>query len=167
MNFNLDDIDVLIFDFDGVLTNNLVYLNQDGIESVGCSRSDGLAFDVLRKLSKPAFILSTESNTVVSARANKLKIEVLQCSVNKVDSLKQIIKNKHYNSDKILFVGNDLNDYQAMQFCGYSACPSDSHAKIKDIADIVLNAKGGNGVVRELLEEVFNLDFMKILFNVN
>jgi len=63
-----------------------------------------------------------------------------------------------------LYVGNDLNDYKAMQLCGYSACPSDSHKKIKSISSIVLNNKGGYGVVRELLEEVFKLDFIKILF---
>lgn len=62
MKISLDNIDAFIFDFDGVLTNNLVYLNQDGQEWVACSRSDGIAFDVLRKLGKPAYILSTEIN---------------------------------------------------------------------------------------------------------
>jgi 3-deoxy-D-manno-octulosonate 8-phosphate phosphatase KdsC-like HAD superfamily phosphatase len=51
---SLDNIDAFVFDFDGVLTNNLVHLNQDGNEWVSCSRADGLAFDVLRKLDKPA-----------------------------------------------------------------------------------------------------------------
>jgi len=69
MIFN--DIDAFVFDFDGVLTNNLVHLNQLGEESVSCSRSDGLAFDVLHKLNKPVFILSTEKNPVVSMRAKK------------------------------------------------------------------------------------------------
>ncbi|MDP0562410.1 MAG: HAD hydrolase family protein [Candidatus Endonucleobacter sp. (ex Gigantidas childressi)] len=161
---NIDDIDVFVFDFDGVLTNNLVYLNQDGVESVVCSRADGLAFDVLRKLGKPAFILSTEVNVVVSARAKKLKIEVLQGSKDKVNSLKEMLKNKGFNKEKVLFVGNDVNDYQVIEFCGYSACPSDSHSKIKEISDIVLNTNGGSGIVRELLEDVFGLDFIKILY---
>ena len=54
---NIDNIDAIVFDFDGVLTDNFVYLNQEGMESVACSRADGLAFDVLHKLKKPAFIL--------------------------------------------------------------------------------------------------------------
>ena len=71
---NIKNIDVFVFDFDGVLTNNMVHLDENGKEFVSCSRGDGLAFDVLRKLKKPAYILSTEKNTVVSARAKKLQI---------------------------------------------------------------------------------------------
>jgi YrbI family 3-deoxy-D-manno-octulosonate 8-phosphate phosphatase len=162
---NINNIDVFIFDFDGGLTNNFVYLDENGIESVACNRGDGLAFDVLNKLNKPAFILSTEVNSVVNARAKKLKIEAVYGSKNKVESLKKIIQKNGYNKDRVLFVGNDLNDYQVMQFCGYSACPADSHQKIKKITDVVLNTNGGSGVVRELLEKVLNLDFIKILYN--
>ena len=60
MNVSIDKIDAFVFDFDGVMTNNKVYLDQDGKEIVGCHRSDGLAFDVLRELNKPSFIISTE-----------------------------------------------------------------------------------------------------------
>lgn len=75
---NIDDIEIFILDFNGVLTNNLVYLNELGIESIACSRSEGLAFDVLRKLNKPVYLLSTEKNLVVSERAKKLKIHSIQ-----------------------------------------------------------------------------------------
>jgi len=160
----LDDIDAFVFDFDGVLTDNLVYLDQNGVESVSCSRADGLAFDVLHKLNKPAFILSTEKSTVVVMRAKKLKIPAIQGVSDKVRAIKELIDENHYNIKNILYVGNDLNDYLAMQFCGYSVCPSDSHPKIKHISDICLSTNGGNGVVRELLEEIFNLDFIKILY---
>ncbi len=68
-NIKLDDIDALIFDFDGVLTDNKVHLDENGNEWVTCSRSDGLAFDILRKLKKLIFIISTEKNKVVAARA--------------------------------------------------------------------------------------------------
>ena len=68
LKISLEGIDALIFDFDGVLTNNLVHLDQEGKEWVSCSRADGLAFDVLRKLEKPAYIISTEENPVVTAR---------------------------------------------------------------------------------------------------
>jgi YrbI family 3-deoxy-D-manno-octulosonate 8-phosphate phosphatase len=158
------EIDAIVFDFDGVLTNNLVHLNQDGQEWVSCSRADGLAFDVLRKLKKPAFIVSTENNPVVTARANKLKIIALQGIRDKVESLKELAETNGFNLENILYVGNDLNDYHVMELCGYTACPSDSHKKIKSIANVVLKTKGGNGVVRELLEEVLCLDFIKILY---
>jgi len=161
---NIDKLDALVFDFDGVLTNNQVYVNENGKESVVCSRADGLAFDVLRKLSMPAYIVSTEKNLVVSARAKKIKIPVLQGVGDKVKVIQDLSIKDKFDLKKILYVGNDLNDYKAMQLCGYSACPSDSHKKIKSISSIVLNNKGGYGVVRELLEEVFKLDFIKILF---
>ena len=66
---NIDKLDALVFDFDGVLTDNKVYLGEDGKELVSCSRADGLAFDVLRKLNIPVLILSTEKSLVVKMRA--------------------------------------------------------------------------------------------------
>ena len=162
----LDDIDALVFDFDGVLTNNFVYLNQEGVESVACSRADGLAFDVLRKLNKPTFILSTEKNSVVEIRAKKLKIPVIQGVSDKVEAIKDLVDEYNYNLKNILYIGNDLNDYLVMKLCGYSACPADSHPKIKHISDVCLNANGGNGVARELLEEVLKIDFIKILYKL-
>ena len=161
---SLDEIDVFIFDFDGVLTDNLVHLDQDGKEWVSCSRADGLAFDVLRKLEKPSYVLSTENNPVVSARAKKLKIQALQGVKDKVSTLLTLSESKGYDLSRILYVGNDLNDFHVMKICGYSACPIDSHIKIKELSNIVLNTRGGEGVVRELLEEVLNLDFNKILY---
>lgn len=162
---SLDKIDALVFDFDGVLTNNMVHLDQDGREWVSCSRADGLAFDVLRKLHIPAYIISTEKNPVVTARANKLQIEALQGVESKTGALVELAENRGFQQDRILYVGNDLNDYHVMQICGYSACPSDSHARIKKIASFTLKARGGEGVVRELLEDILDLDFIKILYS--
>ena len=163
MKISIDKIDAFVFDFDGVMTNNLVYVDQDGRESVSCSRADGLAFDVLRKLNKPAFILSTEKNPVVSMRASKLGILAIQDVPDKVEAIKELANNNSYNLKNILFVGNDLNDYYVMKLCGCSVCPSDSHSKIKELSDITLKTKGGKGVVRDLLENVFSIDFIKIL----
>ena len=161
----LENIDAFIFDFDGVLTNNLVFVDQDGKELVSCNRSDGLAFDVLRKLKKPSYILSTEKNPIVSARAKKLKIKAIQGVEDKVQELLSLAKTNKYNLNRVLYVGNDINDYKAMKLCGYSACPSDSHEKIRSIATFVLQKKGGNGVIRELLEVKLNIDFIKTLYS--
>jgi len=160
----LNDIDAFVFDFDGVLTNNLVQIDENGKESVGCSRADGLAFDVLRKLNKPAYILSTEKNLVVKARAKKLNIPAIQGVTDKVEAIKKLAADNSYSLKNILYVGNDLNDYLVMQLCGYSACPADSHLKIKSVSSIILSTNGGDGIVRELLEEELNLDFIKILY---
>jgi YrbI family 3-deoxy-D-manno-octulosonate 8-phosphate phosphatase len=160
----IDSLDIFIFDFDGVLTNNKVYINQDGKEWVSCSRSDGLAFDVLHKLKKPVYILSTEQNPIVTARAKKLKVPVLQGVSDKAKGIKDLINSKNIDLKKVFYIGNDLNDYKVMQSCGYTACPSDSHEMIKSISTIILKSKGGDGVVRELLEEVLNLNFIEILY---
>ena len=161
---NIDDIAAFVFDFDGVLTNNRVYLSQDGIETVACSRADGLAFDVLRKLNKPAFILSTEKNSVVTMRAKKLKIKAIQGISNKVTALLSLIETNCLNIEEVLYVGNDLNDYRVMQLCGFTACPADSHEKIKEISTFILKSNGGNGVVRELIEQVMDIDIVEIMY---
>ncbi len=161
----IEQLDALIFDFDGVLTDNRVLLDQSGKEFVYCSRGDGLGFDVLRKVKKPVFILSTEENSVVTARGKKLKVPVIQGVKNKVDALHTLIKKEGFSLDSILYVGNDLNDYHAMSLCGYSACPADSHVAIKQLAKITLKTAGGAGIVRELLEDVLNMDFLDILYS--
>jgi 3-deoxy-D-manno-octulosonate 8-phosphate phosphatase (KDO 8-P phosphatase) len=160
----LSDIDAFIFDFDGVLTNNLVYINEDGKESVVCSRADGLAFDALSKLNKPTFILSTEKNQVVSERAKKINVPVIQGVNDKVEALNNIAKQKKFDFKKIFYIGNDLNDYRVMQLCGYTACPSDSHDRIKQISSVVLKANGGKGIVRELMEDTLGIDLIQILY---
>jgi len=162
---SFNEVDAFVFDFDGVLTDNLVYLNQDGNEWVSCSRADGLAFDVLQKLKKPTFILSTEKNPVVTARAKKLKIPALQGITNKIDALVSLSEKRGFDLSRVLYVGNDLNDFHVMQICGYTICPADAHPRIKELATLVLACNGGRGVVRELLEEVLELDFIEILFS--
>ncbi len=164
MKIYIDKIEALVFDFDGVITNNLVHLDQNGIETVTCSRSDGLAFDALRKLNKPCFILSTEKNPTVTARANKLKIPAIQGVCDKVNVIKNLARKNNFDLKNILYMGNDLNDFHVMKVCGYSVCPLDSHFRIKEISDIVLKTNGGEGVVRCLLENIFNLDLVKILY---
>jgi YrbI family 3-deoxy-D-manno-octulosonate 8-phosphate phosphatase len=163
-NLSLGDIDLFVFDFDGVLTDNLVYLDQNGVESVSCSRADGLAFDVLRKLKKSVYILSTEENTVVSTRAKKLGVPALQGIKNKEEALRDLVSRQGYQLANILYVGNDINDYNSMLISGYSVCPADSHPRIKDIANFVLSTNGGKGIVRELLEDVLSLDLVEVLY---
>ena len=161
---NIDNIEVFVFDFDGVLTNNMVYIDQNGKESVGCNRGDGLAFDVLRKLGKPAYILSTEKNMVVTSRAKKLQIPVIQGVKNKVMGIQKIAKKENCSLENMLYVGNDLNDYQVMKICGFTACPADSNEMIKNISNTVLKTNGGYGVARELLEDSLSLNFISILY---
>jgi YrbI family 3-deoxy-D-manno-octulosonate 8-phosphate phosphatase len=164
MKLSLDQIDALVFDFDGVLTDNTVFLDEDGREWVRCNRGDGLAFNELQKLGVKSYIISAEKNKIVSARASKLNIPALYGVSNKVDALQGLCIREGLNVSRVFYIGNDLNDLEVMKLSGFSACPADSHPKIKETATFKLNNNGGSGVVRELLEEILNVDVVKILY---
>lgn len=159
-----DMLDAIIFDFDGVLTDNRVLLTQEGVELVSCSRADGLAFEVLNKVGLKSWILSTEQNPVVAMRGKKLRVPVIQGVANKQDALRKLAHNEKIDLNRMLFVGNDLNDLLAMDICGFSACPIDSHPKVVERATIVLNSAGGQGVARELVEAVLCIDLLNNLY---
>lgn len=160
----LDKIDPLVFDFDSVLTNNYVYVNSDETEFVRCSRSDGLAIDALKTLEVKTLILSTERNTVVQARANKLKIPVIQNIKNKLEALNDYCNNYSCSLDNIWYVGNDVNDINVIKGCGKSFCPSDLHYLVKEFVDVILSKKDGDGVIRELVETILSINIYEILY---
>ena len=172
----LNDIHTIIFDFDGVFTDNKVYLDKTGNEFVKCDRADGLAFDLLRKfievkgLKIDLFILSTEKNPVVVARAEKLKIKCFHGIESKLDFIKKYFKNSNKSlneiSKGIIYLGNDLNDFKPMQFCKYAVAPRDAHPKIKNISSYVMDSSGGKGFIREFVEKLIksrNVDILDLL----
>tara|TARA_B110000444_G_scaffold48904_1_gene44749 strand:+ start:2862 stop:3386 length:525 start_codon:yes stop_codon:yes gene_type:complete len=159
-DFNFSKLDVIVLDFDGVLTDNSVYIGVNGEEFVRCSRADGLAFDCLKRLKKPVFIISSEKNKVVMARAKKLDVSCYYGVVDKQKILDKIVKRRNLKYKNVLYVGNDLNDYHVMKKCGYKLCPADSHKDIKKISDKVLKTKGGKGVLREVLENIFKINIL-------
>lgn len=165
MKISIDQISALVFDFDGVLTDNSVYLNDKGTEWVKCNRGDGLAFKDLNELGIKSFIISSEKNKVVLTRAKKLNIPAIIGVSDKVEALKELCFKENLELSRILYIGNDLNDLRAMLICGYSACPNDSHPKIKEIATFLLKKEGGSGIVRELLEEILNIDVASALYS--
>ena len=148
-------IDVVAYDFDGVMTDNKVIVHQDGTESVVCNRGDGLGVDGLRALKIPQVILSTEKNPVVAARAKKLQIDVAHGLGSKVEALDAYLKTHGATRDRAVFIGNDINDLAVMSVVGYPLCPADSHPRVKAIARHVFSANGGQGVIREFCETFF------------
>ena len=150
-----DKVSHLIMDFDGVLTDDKVHVDQDGRESVRCSRSDGFGITLLKQNSEiQPMILSRESNPVVTARARKLDIEVFQSVLNKDQAIQALINERHLNPNEIIYIGNDLNDLVVLPLVGYFACPSDAHPQVLREADLVLNHPGGKGAVRELVTKI-------------
>ena len=151
-NFILDKLRLIVYDFDGVMTNNKVYLDQNGIETVQLSRADGLGVSEIKKLGIEQIIISTETNPVVTTRANKLGIECLQSIGNKKEALKVYCNNNDFDLKNVGFIGNDINDKDVMGIVGFTFCPSDAHESILNISNHIFSSKGGDGVARELLD---------------
>lgn len=162
-NIDPTTLQAVVFDFDGVLTDDRVWVDQNGLESVVCSRRDGLAFDVLRRTHLKLFILSTEANPVVARRAEKLKVGVLQGSGDKAADLATLARREQFDLARTLYVGNDVNDLEAVRLCGFSACPSDAHPLVLSCVSFCLAARGGRGVAREIVEGLFQIDIAAAL----
>ena len=146
------NIKLLIYDFDGVMTDNKVYVDQNGNEMVQVNRADGLGVSEIKKLGIEQIIISTEKNPVVSARAKKLDIYCIQGIENKKDALKKYCQNNNIELKKVAYIGNDINDLEVMKSAGYSFCPADAHKSIKDISIFTLKSNGGEGVIREIFD---------------
>ena len=142
-------IDTLIVDFDGVLTDNRVFINESGIEQVCCSRSDGIGAQVLRELNVNVLILSTETSELVQLRAKKMGIIAYNGVKDKREFLVNYSNHNNIEMDKIGYIGNDLNDLNAMKLVGLRICPADAWKEIHAICNLILKKKGGMGVLRE------------------
>ena len=162
LSFLPKTIRAVVFDFDGVMTDNKVYVNENGNESVRCDRGDGMGTSFLRKKNIKMVVLSTEKNPVVSARCDKLGIECYQdLGDSKLQSLINwsILNNIELND--IIYLGNDVNDSECLKRVGCGIVPSDAHESIKCLANIVLEKKGGEGAVRELCDLILNSSNLK------
>lgn len=143
-------IRLIVYDFDGVMTDNRVIVGQDGSESVVVHRGDGYGVSQIKRLPVEQVILSTETNPVVKRRAEKLKIDIIHGVSDKKSTLMKFCRDKGYAMEEVMFLGNDLNDYDAMMTVGIKGAPADAEEEILAIADWVSQAKGGHGVIREL-----------------
>jgi len=147
-------IDLIIYDFDGVMTDNRVLVTEDGQEAVFVNRSDGLAIGTLREMGVEQIIVSTEKNPVVNARAKKLGLPCIQSVKDKRSTVQKYLQEKNIDPKNVIFAGNDINDKEAMEYVGWPIAPADAHPDVKKVARIVLKTKGGHGVIRELLDKV-------------
>jgi len=133
------------------MTDNKVYVDQNGNEMVMVNRSDGLGVSEIKKLGIKQLIISTEKNPVVSKRAEKINIPYIQGVEKKEKYLLKYCNDKNIDIKDVAFIGNDLNDLKVMEVVGLPMCPSDSAGTIKKISKIVLQSAGGEGIVREIL----------------
>jgi N-acylneuraminate cytidylyltransferase len=142
----------LILDFDGVFSDDKVYVFQDGREAVRCDRSDGMGINLLKKSGLPIWVLSTEPNPVVQARATKLGIPCLQGLSEKGQALSRLLQEQSIDPAQVVYVGNDVNDLPCMALVGCAVAVADAHPDVLAQADIILERNGGDGAIREVCE---------------
>lgn len=147
-NFRLPKI--IFTDFDGCLTDDKVKVNILRKESVKANRKDGLAVKRLEKLGIKVVIATSETNEVVEIRAKKMKVEALRGLLNKQKSISNYLEKNSLNWEDTWYVGNDVNDLEAMQKVALSFCPLDASTEVFKIADVVLSKRGGEGVLAEI-----------------
>jgi len=153
-----DKIELIFLDFDGVVTDNHVWVDQDGREMVSAFRSDSPRIHELQKLGIEVLILSSEPNSVVAARAKKIGVEAIH-GVGFQDKgrvMRQVLDEKNVKAENVVYVGNDLNDLPCFEVAGWSVAVADAFPEVIQSADYVLSKRGGHGAVRELCELVLN-----------
>ncbi|HUR96094.1 MAG TPA: HAD hydrolase family protein [Gemmatimonadales bacterium] len=149
---DLAAVRLVVFDFDGVFTDNTVYVSEDGTEAVRCWRGDGLGLQAVQRLGVGVMILSTEVNPVVSARARKLKVECVQGCDDKRTRLESIVRERGLTLDQVAYVGNDVNDLGCLEAVRLPVVVGDAHASVLAAARLRTLRPGGRGAVREVCD---------------
>ncbi|MBD9701888.1 N-acylneuraminate cytidylyltransferase [Streptomyces sp. ID01-12c] len=145
-----DDIDAVVLDFDGTQTDDRVLIDSDGREFVSVHRGDGLGIAALRRSGLQMLILSTEQNPVVAARARKLKLPVLHGIDRKDLALKQWCEEQGIAPERVLYVGNDVNDLPCFALVGWPVAVGSAHDVVRGAARAVTTVPGGEGAIREI-----------------
>lgn len=156
-------IKLIVFDFDGVFTDNMVYTFEDGREAVRTSRSEGLGLQKLKIRSIDMMVLSTEENSVVAERCRKLGLSCIHGCYDKLATLNKIIQEKGISLDNVAYVGNDINDLPCLKAVGFPIIVQNAHSDILPYAKYQTKRSGGNGAVREICD-LFDqvLDYNKV-----
>jgi 3-deoxy-D-manno-octulosonate 8-phosphate phosphatase (KDO 8-P phosphatase) len=146
---------LVVFDFDGVFTDNRVWVNERGEEALAFSRSDGLGLRRLDEIGVGYLIVSMEKNPIVAARAKKLGAECVQGVDDKLPIVREHAKRLGVTLDETAYVGNDVNDAECLAAVGLPVVPADAWPEVVPLAHLVLSRSGGDGCVRELCDTIW------------
>lgn len=147
----LKNVKLISFDFDGVFTDGRVYVNQDGVETVVCSRRDSLGLNQIRKLGIKLAVISMEPNPVIAKRCKKLNIPVYT-GKEKLPIFKKVLSQEKLKPSQVAFFGDDLNDLECMKYAGIAFTVSDGAPDCLKVADYSTERKSGNHAVREICD---------------
>jgi YrbI family 3-deoxy-D-manno-octulosonate 8-phosphate phosphatase len=151
----ITSVRLLIFDFDGVFTDNFVYIDNNGVESVKCWRSDGLGLSRVKELDIPIFIVSTETNAVVAKRAEKLNLPLQQAVNDKANAILSICEKAQIEPSNTMFVGNDINDIPGFSVVGLPVAVADAYEEVLPYVMYQTKKSGGFGAVREICDLIY------------
>jgi len=147
-------IELIICDFDGVLTDNRVWVDQDGTETVAAYRSDSIRIRELREHGTDVMIISSEPNPVVMARAKKMGVDAIH-NVGLQDKgrvMREVLEQKNIKAENVIYIGNDLNDLPCFEIAGWSVAVADAYPEVIRAADHLLKSPGGHGALREVCD---------------
>jgi YrbI family 3-deoxy-D-manno-octulosonate 8-phosphate phosphatase len=151
----LERIRLAVFDFDGVFTDNRVWVDEQGTERLAFSRSDGLGLRRLEDVGVKPLIVSMERNPIVTARAQKLRVDCVQGVDDKLGVVMEIADEREISIGDTAFVGNDINDAECLRTVGLPVVPADAWPEVVPLAAWVLSRGGGRGCVREFCDAVW------------
>lgn len=153
---DLTRIRFVVFDFDGVFTDNRVWTNEHGEESVACWRGDAHGLRRLEEVGVEHLIISTEVNAAVGARAKKIRATCIQGVDDKPPVLREEVARRGFTLEETAYVGNDVNDAGCLEIVGLPVVPADAWPEVVPLAQVVLERPGGYGCVRELCDAVWS-----------
>ncbi len=156
MKSKFSDVRLVLLDFDGVITDNYVYVSENGTEVVKCNRSDGIGISRIKKIGIQCCVISSEKNSVVEIRCKKLNIPFKQNVKNKELAVLEFCNEYKVDIKNTLFLGNDINDIPAFKIVGFPVAVSDAYPEVKKYVSYETDAKGGQGAVREVCDLIFN-----------
>jgi 3-deoxy-D-manno-octulosonate 8-phosphate phosphatase (KDO 8-P phosphatase) len=151
----LERVRFAVFDFDGVFTDNRVWVNEQGDEALAFSRSDGLGLRRLEEVGVHPLIVSMEQSPIVGARAKKLRVDCVQGVGDKLAVLRERTSELGVELEDTAYVGNDINDAECLRVVGVPVVPADAWPEVKPLARWVLSRVGGAGCVREFCDAVW------------
>ena len=155
INYNLKKIKAIVFDVDGVLSAETITMAATGEPLRTVNIKDGYAIQLAQKMGLRIAILTGGNTSAIRTRYENLGVQdiYMKCSV-KITTFEEFLEKYQLSADEVIYVGDDIPDYEVMKRCGCPCCPADACSDIKAISLYVSNRKGGYGCGRDIVEQV-------------
>ena len=154
----IQKIRLFALDFDGVFTDNRVFIDEEGREAVVCDRGDSLGLKMIRERRPEitVIVISKETNNIVKKRCDKLKIACRTGIDDKLTTLKEIIAQQKVDLENVAYMGNDVNDLECIAYAGIGVAVADYDPKVLAVADYITRKNGGRGDIREFIDIILS-----------